>query len=54
MDLLYRNSSVLKSNEYRKRILAEDIHDDDKEAYLQQVKTRPETEHVEKRDLGDK
>ncbi|GAA6064442.1 hypothetical protein JCM10212_000141 [Sporobolomyces blumeae] len=33
VDILYRNSSILKSNQFRKRILDEDMHHDDKAAY---------------------
>ncbi|SCV69824.1 BQ2448_1218 [Microbotryum intermedium] len=33
VDILYRNSTPLKSNAFRKRIIAENIHDEDKEAY---------------------
>ncbi|SCZ89635.1 BZ3500_MvSof-1268-A1-R1_Chr9g10507 [Microbotryum saponariae] len=33
VDILYRNSTPLRSNAFRKRIIAENIHDDDKEAY---------------------
>ena len=32
VDILYRNSSILKSNEYRKKILDENMHDEDTEA----------------------
>ena len=32
VDILYRNSGIRKSNDYRKRILAENIHDDDTDA----------------------
>ncbi|KAK4699649.1 MFS transporter, SP family, sugar:H+ symporter, partial [Phenoliferia sp. Uapishka_3] len=35
VDILYRNSSILKSNEFRKKIMAENMHDDDTEAYKQ-------------------
>jgi len=33
VDILYRNSTILGSNKYRKQILAENIHDEDMAAY---------------------
>lgn len=33
VDILYRNSSIRKSNSFRKQILAENMHDEDKDAY---------------------
>ncbi|CEQ42023.1 SPOSA6832_03794, partial [Sporobolomyces salmonicolor] len=33
VDILYRNSSIIKSNAFRKQILAENMHDEDKAAY---------------------
>ena len=52
VDILYRNSSILGSNEYRKRIMNDNIHDDTIEAYATQRKAdKGETEHVEKREL---
>jgi hypothetical protein len=35
IDILYRNSTVLGSNAYRQKMLDEDIHDADKDAYVQ-------------------
>ena len=52
VDILYRNSSILKSNQFRKQILSENIHDDTIEAYATQTKAgKGEAEHVEKRDF---
>lgn len=53
VDILYRNSSIIKSNSFRKQILAENMHDEDKEAYQQNKSEAGKHEHVEKRDLGD-
>ncbi|ORY49729.1 general substrate transporter [Leucosporidium creatinivorum] len=53
VDILYRNSSILKSNAFRKQILAENMHDEDKEAYQQNKSEAGQAQHVEKRDLGD-
>lgn len=39
--------SVRKSNEFRKKILADNMHHEDKEAY-QNAKANGRTEHVEK------
>ncbi|GAA5964903.1 hypothetical protein JCM21900_002431, partial [Sporobolomyces salmonicolor] len=33
VDILYRNSSIMKSNAFRRQILAENMHDEDKAAY---------------------
>ena len=33
VDILYRNSTILKSNDYRKRIMTENMHDEDTDAY---------------------
>ncbi|GAA5836437.1 hypothetical protein JCM3766R1_001595 [Sporobolomyces carnicolor] len=33
VDILYRNSSILKSNKFRKQILAENMHDETRDAY---------------------
>ncbi|OXB35168.1 hypothetical protein LQV05_001196 [Cryptococcus neoformans] len=44
-DLLYRNSSVLKSAAYRRQILEHDMHDDEIAHY--DSNKRPRTEHVE-------
>ncbi|KAL8292787.1 hypothetical protein RQP46_001399 [Phenoliferia psychrophenolica] len=54
VDLLYRNSSILKSNEFRKKILAENMHDEDTEAYSQ-PKAAGAVQHNEKatRDLSE-
>lgn len=52
MDILYRNSSIVKSNQFRKQIIAENIHDDDKDAYQQNKAEAGKSEHVEKRNLG--
>ena len=46
IDILYRNSSILKSNKFRKQILAENIHDDTLEAYQQQSKATKGVEHL--------
>ena len=51
VDILYRNSSILKSNAYRKKILNEDIHNEDYEAYMG-TQLKPEDKQVdEKRSL---
>ncbi|SCV69442.1 BQ2448_2462 [Microbotryum intermedium] len=52
VDILYRNSSIVNSNAFRKRILDENMHDEDKEAYLAAKSESGKIEHVEKRDLG--
>jgi len=52
VDILYRNSTILKSNAFRKQILSENIHDDTIEAYSTQRKAnKGEAEHIEKREL---
>ncbi|KDE04829.1 hypothetical protein MVLG_04793 [Microbotryum lychnidis-dioicae p1A1 Lamole] len=52
VDILYRNSSIVNSNAFRKRILDENMHDEDKDAYLAAKGESGKTEHIEKRDLG--
>ncbi|SCZ97155.1 BZ3500_MvSof-1268-A1-R1_Chr4-2g07027 [Microbotryum saponariae] len=52
VDILYRNSSIINSNAFRKRILDENMHDEDKDAYLAAKGESGKTEHIEKRDLG--
>ncbi|GAA5837734.1 hypothetical protein JCM3766R1_000568 [Sporobolomyces carnicolor] len=46
VDILYRKSSILGSNKVRKEILANNVYDDDKEAY-KSAKTEAQTEHKE-------
>ncbi|GAA6059048.1 hypothetical protein JCM10212_001273 [Sporobolomyces blumeae] len=46
VDILYRKSSILGSNKVRKEILANNVFDDDKEAY-KSAKTEAQTEHKE-------
>ncbi|GAA6010161.1 hypothetical protein JCM10207_005645 [Rhodosporidiobolus poonsookiae] len=57
IDILYRNSSIIGSNAYRKRILAENMADNDKEAYFAaaQEKNHATTGHHEhaRRDLRE-
>ncbi|KAI5475107.1 hypothetical protein MNV49_001932 [Pseudohyphozyma bogoriensis] len=48
VDLLYRNSSILGSNAYRKKLIDEDLHDEDKDAYIQPKNTAGSPVHEEK------
>ncbi|KAM0748130.1 MFS monosaccharide transporter [Meredithblackwellia eburnea MCA 4105] len=47
VDLLYRNSSIIGSNKYRKRIMEENLAEDDMDVYIQRKITR-DAEHNEK------
>jgi hypothetical protein len=49
VDILYRNSTILKSNAYRKEILAHDMHDDE---HVKYERSKPRTEHVEGQGKG--
>ncbi|GAA5936407.1 sugar porter family MFS transporter [Sporobolomyces koalae] len=51
VDILYRNSSILHSNKFRKQILAENMHDDDRDAYMRAPKNTAMTEHKEKAEI---
>jgi len=51
VDILYRNSSIRKSNTFRKQILAENIHDDDRDAYNAAPKNTGMAEHKEKAEV---
>lgn len=53
VDLLYRNSGVLKSNAYRKKIISDNLADEDTEAYSHTVPkpTDDKKEDVAKREL---
>ncbi|KDE03657.1 hypothetical protein MVLG_05847 [Microbotryum lychnidis-dioicae p1A1 Lamole] len=51
VDILYRNSTPVRSNAFRKRIIAENIHDDDKEAYAAPKNTGT-VEHKEEEAAG--
>jgi SP family sugar:H+ symporter-like MFS transporter len=61
IDLMYRNTTVLKSNAYRRRILAEGLNDDETvDAYFNAAQDKSNQgvaghhEHVGKRDLNEK
>ncbi|BGO92414.1 hypothetical protein NBRC10512_007496 [Rhodotorula toruloides] len=41
VDILYRNSNALHSNKFRKQILDENLHDEDKEAYYAGAQKNP-------------
>jgi len=51
VDILYRNSSIRKSNTFRKQILAENMHDDDKDAYNAAPKNTGAIDHKEKAEV---
>ncbi|GAA6062675.1 hypothetical protein JCM10212_002498 [Sporobolomyces blumeae] len=50
VDILYRNSSIRKSNQFRRKILAENLHDEDKDAY-NIPKNQGAVDHKEKVDV---
>lgn len=56
VDLLYRNSSIIKSNSYRKRIMAENLQDETQEGYYAAAQDKNagrfgHNEHAGKRDF---
>ena len=56
VDLLYRNSTIIKSNSYRKRVMAENLQDETQEGYYAAVQDKNagrigHTEHAGKRDF---
>ncbi|GAA6035474.1 hypothetical protein JCM8097_000272 [Rhodosporidiobolus ruineniae] len=56
IDLMYRNSSIIGSNQFRKRILQENLHDETTDAYYSAARdkshgTTGHHEHAGKRDL---
>ncbi|KAM0748324.1 MFS monosaccharide transporter [Meredithblackwellia eburnea MCA 4105] len=53
VDLLYRNSTIRGSNQYRQKILAENMHDEDTEAYKEAKGVAP-TSHLENVSTEDK
>ncbi|GAA5853204.1 hypothetical protein JCM8547_000241 [Rhodosporidiobolus lusitaniae] len=50
VDILYRKSSIIKSNQFRRQILAENMQDEDKDAYLS---AKQEVQHSEKAKMRD-
>ncbi|GAA6020446.1 hypothetical protein JCM11491_000249 [Sporobolomyces phaffii] len=52
VDILYRNSSIIKSNSFRKQILAENMHDETRDAYNAAPKATAGTiDHKEKAEV---
>ncbi|GAA5845837.1 hypothetical protein JCM9279_002392 [Rhodotorula babjevae] len=56
VDILYRNSSIIKSNSYRKRIMAENLQDETQEGYYAAAQDKNaghvgHSEHAGKRDF---
>ncbi|GAA5914181.1 sugar porter family MFS transporter [Sporobolomyces salmoneus] len=51
VDILYRNSSILHSNKFRKQIIAENMHDETRDAYNSVPKNTGTIDHKEKADV---